>query len=773
MKKKVLLAILIQFLLSSYASSQCLPDGITFTTQSQIDNFPFNYPGCTEILGDVTIEGWNISNLDSLYSLTAFQGNLTIKYTALPNLTGLGNVTNIDGFFKLDRNYDMFYLTGLARLNEIGGDFILLGDEDGSGNFFEDFRGLDSLSKIGGDLRIEYGEFWDFYGLENLDSINGSFVLKNLDQFSSLDSLSNLKHIGGDIEITGIFQLFNLNGLENIDPNSIENITISHNPQLSNCAVESICNYLSSPNGSVTIHHNATGCNNPTEIANACGISLSCLPFGNYYFLNQVEIDSFSVNYPDCTELSGSTVIEGYDNIINLYGLDEITKINGNLIIRNNNSLNSLAGLNEITEISGSLTIVNNHQLDSLPELNNIIKIGGDLRMNFNTNLQSLIGLENIDSIFGSLWISKNDSLENLFALSDLKHIGGNLGISGNAKLTDLNGLGSVNSIGALTISWTEALLSISDLENITSINGSIYIANNHGLVDLSGLQNLETVNGDILLNENWKIASLSGFNNLISVNGALRIDSHHQLSDLTGLNNLTSVGGELEISCCSALTNLYGLESLDSIGSLFIVNNYGLNNLSGIGTLATIGGSLYLKYNYLLDSLTGLEGVSSIGGELSVLNHPSLKSLKGIENIDAESIFGLRISGNDSLSHCAVTSICNYLAAPNGEIEIHDNKQDCNNQAEVEYACLVGTFPISEKDSQFSIYPNPTISELNYTSPEFLILKLNIYNQFGQVVLSEFKPATSIDVSSLNPGIYIVELVTNSTRFKEKLIIE
>lgn len=31
----------------------CLPDGIHFTTQAQIDRVQYNYPGCTEIEGDV------------------------------------------------------------------------------------------------------------------------------------------------------------------------------------------------------------------------------------------------------------------------------------------------------------------------------------------------------------------------------------------------------------------------------------------------------------------------------------------------------------------------------------------------------------------------------------------------------------------------------------------------------------------------------------------------------------------------------------------------
>jgi hypothetical protein len=46
--------------LSGARARSCLPEGITFTTQADIDNFSTNYPGCTEIEGDVKIvEQWN------------------------------------------------------------------------------------------------------------------------------------------------------------------------------------------------------------------------------------------------------------------------------------------------------------------------------------------------------------------------------------------------------------------------------------------------------------------------------------------------------------------------------------------------------------------------------------------------------------------------------------------------------------------------------------------------------------------------------------------
>ena len=58
------------------AQSPCLPEGITFTTQEQIDNFQVNYPGCTEIEGDVIISGEDINNLEGLNVVTDVGGFL-------------------------------------------------------------------------------------------------------------------------------------------------------------------------------------------------------------------------------------------------------------------------------------------------------------------------------------------------------------------------------------------------------------------------------------------------------------------------------------------------------------------------------------------------------------------------------------------------------------------------------------------------------------------------------------------------------------------------
>lgn len=73
----------------------------------------------------------------------------------------------------------------------------------------------------------------------------------------------------------------------------------------------------------------------------------------------------------------------------------------------------------------------------------------------------------------------------------------------------------------------------------------------------------------------------------------------------------------------------------------------------------------------------------------------------------------------------------------------------------------------------EIKIYPNPTKSKFNYIATNSHIIKLNIYNNLGQKVLTEYHPSNTIDISSIKQGFYIVEFVTSKTKIKKKLIIE
>ena len=92
----------------------------------------------------------------------------------------------------------------------------------------------------------------------------------------------------------------------------------------------------------------------------------------------------------------------------------------------------------------------------------------------------------------------------------------------------------------------------------------------------------------------------------------------------------------------------------------------------------------------------------------------------------------------------------------------------------EVEQACLTNTEDISANKNNITIFPNPAKKELFISSKNGIKLnELSIYNQVGRKVLYKKYATHTIDISMLRQGMYIIELETNKSRIREKLIIK
>jgi len=169
--KKLLLVTLISLISLTVLSQSCLPEGITFTTQSQIDSFQILYPNCTEIEGNVTIRGEDIVNLNGLNLLTSIEGNLKIGHyyiiwmsyacdgTSLCDLSGLDNLSSIGGDLRIYCNQFLVSLTGLENLTSIGNDLIIGGYSVEPIGFFGntsliDLSALYNLTNVGNYIKI-------------------------------------------------------------------------------------------------------------------------------------------------------------------------------------------------------------------------------------------------------------------------------------------------------------------------------------------------------------------------------------------------------------------------------------------------------------------------------------------------------------------------------------------------------------------------------------------------------------------------------------------
>jgi hypothetical protein len=241
---------------------------------------------------------------------------------------------------------------------------------------------------------------------------------------------------------------------------------------------------------------------------------------------------------------------------------------------------------------------------------------------------------------------------------------------------------------------------------------------------------------------------------------------------NISGKTRLTSIGDYLEIERNYFLVSLAGLANLTSVGTDFRLGtgfggNHDLISLAGLSNLQTVGGNLWILDNISLKSLTGLDSLISIGGRLEIKDNDSLASLTGIDNVAAGTITAIQIINNDTLASCDFQSLCNYLASPNGVVEIHDNGPGCNSEVEVSVACGVGIGESSVvgRQSSVSISPNPAstqiIIETTTSAPKF---QLSIFNFNCQILIQGqiTDPRTVIDIGTLPSGVYFVRIVTD-----------
>ena len=312
MKKIILIAFISIFVSTLTISQGCLPEGIAFTTQEQIDNFQTNYPGCTEIEGDVMIKGDDIVNLNGLNVLTLIAGDLKIGFSSgnelLTNLIGLEGIIFVGGDLKIYNNPVLTSLTGLNSLVTIDGRLDIQLNV-----LLSDLEGLEALKSVGGVLHIKSNsELINLNGLNSLDSIGGNLQIIHFNNLVNLSGLNSLISIGGHLLIEGNYALKSTAGLNNLK-------YIGQILQIKN----------------------------NIELSSLIGLEL---------------LESVGDNF----EIIGNYSLENFE------GLSGLNIIGGDLIIHHNSSLESIENLENVNSIGRDLIIFNNFLLQSLKGLNNI-----------------------------------------------------------------------------------------------------------------------------------------------------------------------------------------------------------------------------------------------------------------------------------------------------------------------------------------------------------------------------------------------------------------
>lgn len=679
--------------------AQCA--SVTLNSQLEVNNFGLNYAGCTNISGDLNINGADITDLTPLSNLISVLGNVRLwGNTALTTLQGLHNITEIGGMLDLaGYNFPLVNLNGLSSLQTVGGTVSI-----DSFSTLVSVQGLSNLVSVGGIFLIMNNNNVDF---TSISLLNLAFVeVFNVRQNNNLATVqfANLESVGSKFYLVTNTSLSvaSFPALEIVGENLISEYQISSGVfEINQCINLLNPNFssLTTVNGRVDVIQN----NN-----------LQSLGFQNLTtILRDIRIN----NNPALASINGLALTGNVtsfsligSNVVHLNTLSGMTSIGfgdtGDLLIKDNPLLNDISGLSAITSINRNLEISNNDSLLNLNGLNNLSTI----------NYGYL-------SIMDNALLTQVDALQNLTSVGILGNVEGVL-IVNNTALTSLNGLGAMATLkGSLTIRNNPALVDLSAL-NITSYpiaaSGGFYLENNDSLLNLTGMF-MQSINGQIqvlgndllqaidftianpsvvsslLIDNNLALQSLSGLGTVTQINGSFggfRVINNDSLQNLNGLNFTNITGSYLFIKDNQALTNIDGLSSIISVSdnvSLEIINNAALVNLNGLQNLVKAG-KILIQSNPLLVNIDGLSSISQLTLTsdtrlLSIYNNTILESIQGIRNINQASIFNLVVFYNPNVAVCDLKNICEYLGTAKPRT-ISNNQSGCNSTAEVVSSC-------------------------------------------------------------------------------------
>ncbi len=588
----------------------------------------------------------NLSALEIISGYVKITGNLAIQ-SDLTSLSGLENLTSIDGALHLEHNAG---LTSLA--------------------------GLDHLTSVGGDLGISYNAaLTSLIGLEKITSLDGDLYIANNNALTGLSGLDNLISVGGGLDVSFNGDLNSLAGLEKLTSVSGQ-LTISSNSSLPSLAG---LEELTTVHG-LMIYNNSV-------LASLSALDSLSLVSGNLQILANDLLSSLA-GLEGIISVGGQMAINGNTKLTNLSGLENLTSV-GSIGISGNDALTNLSSLYNLTSVGGSLGILGNSNLTCLG-LDRLCSVDGNFNISDNSSLCSNVASKLRDQVAGC----PGGGIGSTITIANNNTCGAwrsDFTVDGPTDIAILSGYSHV--AGDLIISNpTTPVTSLLGIEGLFSVGGDLYIQNNPALTSLSGLDNLTSVGGMNIVS-NASLTSLSGLENLVSVDdGGMNISSNASLTSLSDLENLTTVGGYLYIGNNASLTSLSGLENLTSVSAnLYIDENAALPDIDGLSNLSSVGQDLFISNNAILASLAGLENLTTVGGDLNIFTNTVLPTCVAEwlrDNIGVDNIGGA-IDFHDNCDAC----IC-MAHIPAGCFNMGDHfGESLENEIPVHTVCLTTDF--------------------------------------------------------------------------------
>lgn len=282
------------------------------------------YAGCRFLQGDLNISGMDVNGLSVLAQLESISGDFELKeIEGIDTFENLSNLKYIGGNFSVTRT-SLRSAVGLKNVEYIGGDISFTGNPN-----LKDLPNFSKITTVYGDLVIALNSrLDDLAGLETIENVWGDLRVGGRiggdgQQLTSNLSLSNLKFVEGNVSLTDLSSLPDLEGLSSLTEVGGE-LSILRNPLINN--------------------------------------------------LNGLR---------SLTKLAGELNISNNSNLMNLQGVGGLRAIHS-LIVRGNPQLESLDGLDNLVGIIDTMVIVNNVSLQGYSELTNLNSVGRSLTLDLN-----------------------------------------------------------------------------------------------------------------------------------------------------------------------------------------------------------------------------------------------------------------------------------------------------------------------------------------------------------------------------------------------------
>ena len=679
--------------------------------------------------------------------------------SAVTTIENFSNLRSVGGRFAVLNNRALTTVGNFPALRTIGGNFNI--NNNGSLTTAGDFP---ALKTIGADFDINNNNALESIGdFPTLRTIAGMFLVCSHDALTGLGDFSSLIAIGGIFQIGGGISIANdvLTTLGDFSSlGSIRgNITIEHNPMLSDCsglptrAINSVVN----AGRTISIDDNGGGCS-------------------THSLITQTDVDDFGTALGAATVFTGTITISGTGTpaITDLSAFKNITEFRGTIAVNNLSQLTALS--HAIEGASGEYAF------------NALETITGNFTVGINggtTKFTSTGNFPNLRNIGGNFFIRYNDSLTTIDAdnFPALATIGENFSINNNPKLSTVSGFSALRSVGEnFDIRVNTALTTAGDYPALIAIEGGVSINTNAVLTDAGDYPALTTVGKSFFIGGraentgNAVLATLGDFSALRSIGGDVAIRNNPMLSSCCSLsaralNHVANEGRTIAIhdnkdnAGCSntyppadseicvtdymilktqaeadgfpdalthidnggvfiggEVTNLDSLSHVIKIDNLIIRGTTALDELSAITTAATsttpavYSGLFGLEevnnlivgpardrriVNASLDSLGYFPNLTRIGN-LEVLFNPDLTTLGTFDSLE-------NVDGNlFSRSNNVLTHLGNYPALEN----IHGN-------LDLQRLPLLthhGNFPVLDKiNGSLSLGFNPLLTALDF----------------------------------------------------------